>query len=110
MNTEVINIKFNEFDWNKIIDLRKQKKIKSIRFADIKTGDRLLTFNGMFCNGILKVEKKNTTYDSEGRFTYEVIGEREAPRFENAGISEYSYDEHFEIIDDNITNYDIIRG
>ena len=99
-----------EFDWDKIINLREQGKIKSIRFGNIEIGDRLLTFNGMYCNGILKVEKKNTTRDSKGNLTYEVIGTREEPVCRDCGCNAYAYgDREFEIVDDDVTQLDIIK-
>lgn len=106
-NEEVSNIKF---DTNKIIDLKEQGKIKPIRFADIKVGDRVLTYDGIYCKGILKVEKKNTTRDNKGRFLYELIGQREKPVGHACGCNAYAYGEkEFQLVAEDITNLDIIE-
>ena len=99
-----------EFDGDKILKLREQGKIKSIRFADVKIGDRLLTYNGVYCTGILKVEKKNTMYDNEGRFMVEVEGKREEPVGHACGSNATLYgDGSFLIVSDDVTQLDIIK-
>jgi hypothetical protein len=99
-----------KFDTDKIHELIEQGKIKPIRFSNIKIGDRLLTYNGMYCQGILKVEKKDTLRDNEGRFMVEVTGTREEPAARACGCNAFDYgDGSFLIVSDDVLQTDIIQ-
>ena len=106
-NEQSQNVKF---DADKIHELIEQGKIKPIRFSNIKIGDRLLTYNGMYCQGILKVEKKDTLRDNEGRFMVEVTGTREEPAARACGCNAFDYgDGSFLIVSDDVLQTDIIQ-